>query len=184
MRPNRGIMSSSEALPKSTKPKFLARFSSIVWVLAVVLAPNTIIAFEWTHPYCNNQDSGPAWSAFGFPLPYSEYSGISSLASVLMPHVLLLNIALLSALAYPFMAWAVRRLSAAGGLAGVLIAVPGALLLLLCTTILWLEFSSGFVVTSITNGYDHYWEYRPLGFTKGSSDCTPSEFWFGPIKNF
>jgi hypothetical protein len=167
--------------PTSTISILLARLFFIVWSLVVILAINTVIPFEWTHPYCNDQTDGPAWAAFGFPLPYREFSGVSSMTDNIMPHILLLNILLLAVLASLFMEWAVRRLSAAGMLVGVS-TVPGVLLLVLCAMIISFGFRSGFVVTSITN-HGSYWEYRPIGVRlSGYQACTPSEFWFGPIK--
>ena len=95
--------------------------------------------------------------------------------------MLLLNVLLLAALAYPFKDRAVRGLSRAGKPVGVLIAVPGVILLLACGFMLWFAFTSGFPATSLGSPY---WEYRPLGIKRSGyhTDCTPSEFWFGPIK--
>ena len=154
----------------------------LVWSLALILGFNTLFPLEWTHPYCNNPTDGPAWAAYGLPLPYRRYSGVSSLAFDIMPHVLLLNVLVLAALAYPLMRWSVRRLSRCGKLTSVIAAVPGLLLLLLCLAFLWFEFGTGFLVSSISAGGDSYWAYRPVGISLMGSQkaCTPSEFWFSP----
>lgn len=168
--------------PKSTRSIFLARLAFIAWAFVLILAIISVTPVEWTHPYCNNTDSGPARAAFGVPLPFMARSaGLSDYE--IMPHILLLNIVLLAALAYPFMGWTVRRLSAAGTLVGVLIAVPGVVLSLLGMVLLGFVLNASFAVMSIGSVYgDHYWQYRPLIMPVGHYDCMPSEFWFGPIK--
>jgi hypothetical protein len=167
---------------RSATALFLARLSFVAWTFAVFLYVNRV--FEWTFPYCHVQGDGPIKPAFGFPLPYLQENAAFTLAPQYMPHVLLLNLVLLAALAYPFMDWAVRWLSAAGRIVGVLIAMPGVLLaLFLGTVCLWLELEAGFAVSTIAMSPDRYWDYRPLGMRFGElRDCTPSEYWFGPIK--
>jgi hypothetical protein len=175
-------MASSDVLPQPASPTLLARFSFIAWALAVILVVMVVTPVEWTHPYCNKAEDGPARPAFGFPLPDTEQSaGLSDIE--FMPHIFLLNIVLLGALVYPIMGWAVRRLSVAGTFVRILIAVPGALLFLLSTAFIALTFYSAYPVMAIGAVYgDGYFKYRPLFMPQPHYDCMPSEFWFGPIK--
>jgi hypothetical protein len=107
------------------------RLCVLVWTAALVLGANSVFPLEWSHPYCNNPTDGPAWAAYGLPLPYRQFSGVSSLTFNIMPDVLLLNVALLAALAYPFARMADRRLARAGRVTSAVTAIPGILLLLL-----------------------------------------------------
>jgi hypothetical protein len=161
-----------------------ARLCVSVWTAALVLGANSVFPLEWSHPYCNNPTDGPAWAAYGLPLPYRQFSGVSSLTFNIMPHVLLLNILLLAALAYPIARMVDRRLARAGRVTSAVTAIPGILLLLLSLATLWLDVAFGFhIANTFSAGYDRYWSYRPIGISLGGhrTDCTPSEFWFGPI---
>lgn len=177
-------MANVAASSRSSRARVLARLSFLAWTFALILLVNR--TFEWSFPYCNIQDDGPAKPAYGFPLPYLQPSTAFSLSPDIMPHALLFNMVLLAALAYPVMGWAVRRLSAAGSIAGAFIAVPGLLLALLLGVVhLGFEFQMGQIVGSVARWRDAYWDYRPLGIILHRTyyDCTPSEFWFGPIRN-
>jgi hypothetical protein len=52
-------------------------YCSVVWALFIALFANGIVTVEWSHPYCNDQHSGLACAAFGFPLPFKQWSGVS-----------------------------------------------------------------------------------------------------------
>ena len=176
------LMADAAIASRFTIALFLARLSFVAWTFALISYVNR--SFQWTYPYCNVQDSGPAKSAYGFPLPYLQDSAAFSFSPDYMPHVLLLNFVLLGGLAYPFMGWAVRWLARTGRVAGALIAVPGVLLALFFAIGTGLELQGGFAVRSIAHWTGRYWDYRPLGIIEQVYyDCTPSEFWFGPIKN-
>jgi hypothetical protein len=177
-------MAHSAVSSRSTGAIVLARLAFVAWGLALIVFVNR--AFEWTYPYCNIQDDGPSKPAYGFPLPYLQDSAAFSMSPDYMPHVLALNIVLLAALAYLVMGRTVRWLSAAGRIGGILIAVPGVLLaILFSAAFLGFELKEGYAVSSIAQWRDRYWDYRPLGiiFEREYYDCTPSQYWFGPIKN-
>ena len=77
--------------------------------MAAALIIETFFAWAWWHPYCNKQDDGPGAEAFGIPLPYGEPSLISSLEVQFLPHVYVLNIALLGLLVSPLFWLAFRQ---------------------------------------------------------------------------
>ena len=66
---------------------------------------------EWSFAYCSSQADGPASAVFGMPLPYIEWSGVSSMEYEFMPQVYVLNILLLLALAWPITSLLLRRLA-------------------------------------------------------------------------
>ena len=39
------------------------------------------VHLEWSFPYCANMFDGPAYAFFGFPFPYIQFGGASSLES-------------------------------------------------------------------------------------------------------
>lgn len=176
------MMAVKESVGEPASAPGLARLCVFVWATALILGANTIFALEWSHPYCNNPTDGPAWAAYGFPFPYRRFSGITSLSSTIMPHVLLLNLLLLAALAWPLARRAERRLARMSRFAVALIAIPGFLVLLLGLAFVGTDIAFGFFVTDTLSYSDSYWTYRPvIRFGGHMTDCTPSEFWFGPI---
>jgi hypothetical protein len=148
-----------------------ARLCAWVWPAALILGANTVFPLEWSHPYCNDPTDGPAWAAYGAPLPYRQFSGVSSLTFNIMPHVLLLNVVLLAALAYPLTRWATRRLAHVSRLGAAFMAIPGLLLLLLCLAMLWMDFEFGFnVVDAFGSAYDRIaWRGDRRGRTEAPS---------------
>lgn len=166
---------------RSTTTLILARVAFVALISALIVLVN--ITFEWTYPYCNILGDGPAKPAYGFPLPFLQDNVAFSLSWNIMLASFLLNVVLLAALAYPLMGWGVRWLSKAGRIASVLIAVPA--LLAAFTVGLGIIAFDFRIVSSITPYGDTYWDYRPIGiqFDRKYYDCTPSEYWFGPIKN-
>lgn len=163
---------------------FFAKLSFIAWAFVIIWLINGM--FEWTYPYCNIRDSGPAKRVYGFPLPFSKDNAGLSFSPDYMPHILLLNLTLLAALAYLLMGQVVRWISAAGTVAGVLIAAPGLLLALgVVLGVYAFEYRGSRAVVSIAGYVGSYWDYRPVGivFDRTHYDCIPSEYWFGPIKN-
>lgn len=175
-------MSKSVTSSQSRAAIFLARLSFIAWTFVLIWLIN--YTFQWTYPYCNSGGDGPARAAYGFPLPFLQDQFVPSFSADIMPHVLLLNVAVLAALAYPIMGWAVKWLSSAGWIVGVLIAVPGLLIsiaMALAPFAIAFAFQGTDAVISISGYGGRYWDYRPVGIVF-ESDCHPSEFWFGPIK--
>lgn len=69
---------------------------AVLGALACALAIVAAFQVAWWHPYCDTQADGPGYYGRGFPLPFVAPSGAASLTYIFMPHVLLLNLALLS----------------------------------------------------------------------------------------
>lgn len=163
-------------------PRQSARTRAAPWLLAVAaaLVVDRALALEWTFPYCSDMWDGPSSAVFGMPLPYERWSGASSLVYDVMPHAWLLDLLLLSLLAYRPARWvwmrAPRRIQRfLGGTAAAVSLV-----------------SLAFVLQSIRDGrvsfvhsiafppYDTFAKYRPVALVVGRHhDCTPSAWWFG-----
>ena len=161
-------------------PSF-TRFSTVYWAIAIALTVYlfTISAVEWSYPGCHDTWGGLRRAAYGFPLPSWQFSGVSSLTYFFMPHILLLNLGVLAAPLYLFLRWAFRRRPAASAW----IAAPGMVLLLVAALSWAFLLSMNWPVYSIA--YEgSYWDYRPIWFGRSApgDDCTPSEFWFGPVR--
>ena len=71
-------------------------FAQMGWAIFLAILLNSLIAIEWSHPYCNILDNGPAQAAFGFPFPYMQWTGVSSIEYTYMPSAYVLNILILS----------------------------------------------------------------------------------------
>lgn len=162
----------------------LSACAPILFAVGVAAVVDALITVEWSFPYCNDPQDGPASAVFGAPLPYQRWSGASSLEYDFVPHIYILNIAFLSIVIFLASATGLRRMIRRSRRAGTAIAALG-LLLSLCAggwRILWLSMGMWQPVSSIVHfPYDQYTEYRPVGIAialSPSYDCTPSRFWF------
>src|SRR3982751_71764 len=89
----------------------ITRFPTFLLTLGLVGWLEAIFTIEWSFPYCSSQVDGPASAVFGMPLPYIRWSGVSSMEYELMPSILIVNIVILSAIAFPFVSWAVKKVA-------------------------------------------------------------------------
>ena len=174
MGPSRAVTGTS-LLPSFT------RFSIVYWAIGIALTVGlfTIHVVEWSYPGCHDTWGGLRRAAYGFPLPFWQFSGVSSFTYFFMPHILLLNVGLLAAPVCLLLTWAFRRRP----VASTWIAVSG-MSLLLAAALLWmLLLSMNWPIYSIAHE-GSYWDYRPIwiGRSAPGDDCTPSEFWFGPVR--
>ncbi len=158
-------------------------WATFLFTLGVVAAAEMLITVEWSFPYCNDPQDGPASAVYGMPFPYERWSGASSLQYDFVPHLYILNLAVLCAATWPLF----RRLSrrwpdlsdrrmAAVGL-GLFILVGGWHGFCLSSN-LWSP-----VLSLERAPYDSYCELRPVGVALIMGrhyDCSPSSFWFGP----
>ena len=158
------------------------RWTLVVCTVGLVALAEALITVEWSTPYCHNPYDGPSYAAYGFPFPYDRFSGASSSLFNCAPHILLLDVLLLSAAVWPL----VRRIAgrAITGALGVTSASLVALALLLpASAVAWHVMMHDWIpVTSIANPpLDMYNEFRPVGIAIGRHyDCKPSTFWFPP----
>lgn len=150
----------------------------------LALGLDSLVTVEWSYPYCMDSSDGPAHPAVGFPLPYAVASPVSSLEFDFTPHVLVLNLLLLSALFWPV----ARLLKRAISDHVVLRRIAIGLLIVLGVGILGIRgmaLTFGDAVVSFGNGaYLAYGDLRPVGITSfdlvfSKRQCRPSEFWFG-----
>ena len=161
----------------------ILRWASLVFAVGLTMVAEIFFTVEWSTPACNDPQDGPVRAVFGAPLPYERFSGASSLQFNFMPHVYVLNILLLSGVAWVCIHAVARRVvPSAPRLVPSTMAVlgclfSGAALALHVTTVVkqyWIP------VTSVSNPPDEsYFDMRPVGLTSlRHYDCTPSRFWF------
>src|SRR5689334_18455159 len=78
----------------------LVRWCSFVFTVGLVAAAEVVLKVEWSSRSCNDPQDGPVWAVFGAPLPYERFSGVSSEHYDFVPYLYLLNIVILSGLAW------------------------------------------------------------------------------------
>lgn len=143
-----------------------------------------LITIEWSYPYCVNPSDGPAYGAYGMPLPYWMWNGVASLEHDFVPHVYVLNIVILSLLLFPLVWWIWKRLfGERPTLTKKILASFGALLLIIHVALTSLMIWMGWYwpTTSLSSSYRSYSEFRPvrIGRMRGNAPvCEPSRFWF------
>jgi hypothetical protein len=147
-----------------------------------VAALENVVSLEWSFPYCNRQEDGPASAVFGLPFPYERWSGATSLQYEFMPHLYALNLVLWLCLAWPLF----RVLTRTRAVHRLRLVIVGALLcaaIVVWKTLVLVE-GAWQPVRSITHApYDAYGELRPVGIALGRHyECTPSAFWFGTVQ--
>lgn len=166
----------------------MINYTPILWAVFVSIFVNTVVTVEWSHPYCNVQDSGPAHAAFGFPLPYTQWGGVSSMEYFFMPHIYVLNLTLIGFLTFAI----IRKLISYNMLSSSLVLYIGLSVVgvVLASSMVFVEILKLFSIYAVfvpTIGDEiygsPYFSYRPVGIDNIHYDCKPSEYWFGPIKN-
>lgn len=157
---------------------------TIVLTMCLVMAAERVVTIEWSFPYCNDPQDGPASAVFGAPIPYERWWGASSLVYEFVPHFYGLNILVLFAIALPIVRRAAEHLERRWPRAYGAIAICGAVLCALVVARHALVLATGLwrPVASIERPpYDSYEVLRPVGMSfERHYDCTPSELWFPP----
>ncbi|MGA3130425.1 MAG: hypothetical protein ABSD59_06470 [Terracidiphilus sp.] len=166
-----------------TVSEFLNRWAAFLLALGIVMCFQSRYTIEWSYPYCSSQADGPASAVFGMPLPYMQFSGVSSAEYYFVPLLYVLNVLVLTTLAWPLTRLLLRRLPErrAGiriglGLTGLTLAlIVSAVLVSLVRVGAWLPRASLGL-----HGYYTYSDFRPVRFTFNDLhyDCTPSSWWF------
>jgi hypothetical protein len=160
------------------------RYPTLLFTLGLVGWFEAIFTIEWSFPYCSAQTDGPASAVFGMPFPYIRYSEVSSMEYFYMPSILVLNILILFALAFPLVSRAINKVSSQDQpVRRKVISVAGLVLLLsvsVWTILLFLTGVYTIPVSTVASGYETYSEFRPIRFTFKDLhyDCTPSNYWF------
>ena len=161
----------------------ITRYAAILLTIGLIICLEALFTMEWSSPYCTSQADGPGYAAFGMPLPYKQFGGASSLEYEFMPHIYLLNLVVLCAIAFPVIRWTIRRLSTmaharwpfVAGVTGIVLLATRVALVVLAISIKMLN-----PTLSIGNAWEPYADFRPVGFclNDGHYDCKPSAHWF------
>jgi len=163
---------------------------AILLTLGLVVWFQEVFTIEWTSGYCSNQADGPASAVYGMPLPFIRWSMVSSMEYLWMPAVFVLNIALLFAIAFPFVSWVVSwsqlRANRKGNVGFMRWIVSGMSSLLILNSVIWTGFQiyMGIYKIPVSNiameNFETYSQFRPVRFGLKTLryDCTASEFWF------
>ena len=163
--------------------KNIGRYAAFLLTVGSTMWLEFVFTMEWSTPYCMSQEDGPGYAAFGMPLPYRQFGGASSLEYEFMPHIYLLNLIILCAIAFPLVRWAIKWLSAMTharwqfvvGVTGIALLATRVALLVLAISIKMLN-----PTNSIGSPHEPYVDFRPVGFclNDGHYDCKPSPYWF------
>jgi hypothetical protein len=151
--------------PPTAAPSLWAAAFAILWTLTPVL--------RWWHPYCDHQADGPGYFAWGFPLPWSEPTGVSSLEFTWQPLALVLDLVLVWIPLFLLFRWLIGRLFRGKAVRLRLAAVMGGVLFLVMVAWigLWLAQSG---IASWRLGAEGYFSYRPypLAAAHGHHACS------------
>jgi hypothetical protein len=150
----------------------LIKVSPVIWAVSVAVAVQLFAPNIWWHPDCNLAEPFNQSAAAGLPLPYVQRA-VATSDFFYMPHILLLNLIIVTGVALPVTVFLVRR-SARSRRAQLIQAVTSVivlsfLLVLVLGMILVLE-----PTRSIASSYESYFDYRPVigGFkTTSGSRC-------------
>jgi hypothetical protein len=163
----------------------LNKHAPLFFSVLIAILLQHILSLEWSRPICQSLGEGDS-SAFGFPFPYTKWSGVSSLEFNIMPHMYLANVLILSMLVFvptrnifskylPVEKLPLRTIVGAVSLTIAILFFCANVFLLFDGTM----FSS---VQSIGDKtYGTYFDYRPVSLAitgDGSYDCKASDFWF------
>lgn len=150
----------------------LIKLSPFIWAVSIAVAVQLFAPEIWWHPDCNLSEPFNQSAAAGLPLPYVQRA-VATSDFFYMPHIMLLNVIIIAALALPLTAFLVRRSGRARRAqliqAGASLIVLSFLLVFLLGMILVLE-----PTRSIASSSESYFDYRPVlsGFkTTGGSRC-------------
>jgi hypothetical protein len=163
----------------------IIRHPALPLTLGLVGWFEAVFTIEWSFPYCSSLEDGPASAVFGMPLPYIRWSGVSSMEYFYMPSILIVNILILFAIAFPFVYWAVKKVAAPEQRTRRrMLSFAGLILLLSISAWTFHLVRSGVYkipVSTVASDYETYSEFRPIRFTFKDLhyDCTPSNYWFG-----
>jgi hypothetical protein len=145
---------------------------AVLWAGAFALLWTMTPFVRWWHPYCDRQEDGPGYFAWGFPLPWGEPTGVSSLEFTWQPLALALDVLLMGAAFHLVFRWAMPRLYARRPARLRMVALLGGLMLLVMSAWfgLWLSQAG---IASATLGAEGYRSYRPyrLAAAQGHRAC-------------
>lgn len=151
------------------------RLATLIWTLALAWIAVDAIPLAWWHPSCDSHGNGPAYFGQGFPLPFAQFTGVSSLEYFFLPWVYALDLALASAILFPLVGAASRLIVVRSKTGfGILTAAGSALLVLLVAFMVW-QLSAGLLRPARSlDPNDSYFSYRPrlAIHPQALSECT------------
>ena len=143
----------------------------VTFAVSAAIAINFYLQLHWWHPYCRLQADGPGYYAIGFPLPFAEPTGVSSMEYFIMPHIYILDELLLATIVGIFIVRLLPLLSVLHVRASVATAIAGSVVLLLTAGPQALIFTTGWWPRiSIAIKPDRYVDYRPAFLTNRARD--------------
>ena len=163
--------------------EFLNRWAAVFLALGIVMCLVSLFTIEWSFPYCSSQADGPASAVFGMPLPYIQWTGVSSIEYEFMPPMYAMNILVLWALAWPLTRLLLQLLPKKRSSIRTGLGLTGLTLALIVTAGVTLLVGIGeWRPTACLGlyGRDRYVDLRPVRFTVNDLhyECTPSPSWF------
>ena len=102
--------------------------AGLAWAVSFSFIFVEFLPFGWWHPYCDRMDDGPGYFAYGLPLPFRAFSGVSSLEYNFLPFAYLLNLVLMTALFLPTTILVARKVRAVSRIGAYSLATVGTLL--------------------------------------------------------
>lgn len=147
----------------------------MVWALALALILVGTIPVKWWHPYCNNQSDGPGYFAEGFPLPFKEFGGVSSLEYVFLPRVYGFDLLLMWGALLPLTIITFRRIGTNSRVGASLLIGAVSIVTLIILTDVWLISIHGLIPSDSISGSDSYFSHRPWTLVRmqGYRTCDP-----------
>lgn len=138
--------------------------------VATSLVLVVLVEIEWTTATCGPGELDQPYAAYGMPLPYRMWSGVSSMEFDYLPWALGANCTILAALVWLILYRLPIRWTAWHLLWIVPLALAGALPLSVVNT--W--------PVSVLGGGQPValGQFRPVGLGYSGYDCTPSPYWF------
>jgi hypothetical protein len=142
-------------------------------LLGGAMTIDEFIHLEWSFPYCSNMDDGPEYAFYGFPFPYIQWGGVSSLEYFFHPLLYAADIcAMALVLAIPYFLIVdrrgkrVRRVAAFTGTA--------ALVLMVGWRVFLIAVKAWNPTLHLTGSYAPYSSLRPVGLSRDLHyDCEP-----------
>jgi hypothetical protein len=141
-----------------------------------------LVTLEWSYPYCNVLDDGPAGAVRGFPFPYQQASIVTSATDFFIPWLYVVNLAVIAGVVLLLLRPLVSRLGASKPrLRKFIVGTAAALLLVTAISFEASVLSMGvWRPISSFSGTPNYSELRPVAVRVlgRPRDCTASPFWF------
>jgi hypothetical protein len=138
--------------------------------VAIALLIENFLPLNWTSAQCGAGESDQPYAAYGSPLPYMMWSGVSSLEFDYLPWVLAFNLAALTGFAFAVF----RKFSIFGNgwnLAWIFPATVSGAFLMFVPLSFPVDTLGGVEPIDVL-------DFRPVGIGEHGYDCAVSRYWF------